>query len=279
MMKLLVGSLMVVLAIGGGNALGQSVKCDSEGRELQKAIDKAPPGSTIRLSGLCATGPYFVQKNLTLIGPATLAGAPSDGAVISVTGATVTFLNITINAAGAQYGIFSRGSTIAVQDVKVTDSGGSGIHVAHTSFANIENLNLIDNDVGVYITESSSAAISNARIEGSRTFGIHVIAASSAIISETEMVNGNHAGLAINIMSNASLFSSIIEGNQGPGVLVADIYSSVLLREEVNTLSGNNPDVQCFPRGYVRVDAPQLSSTKTSQIIPGCILVGSLFAP
>jgi hypothetical protein len=45
----------------------KSVNCNSGG-DLQKAIDTAPTGAVIQVSGTCNKGPYFVFKDLSLIG-------------------------------------------------------------------------------------------------------------------------------------------------------------------------------------------------------------------
>ena len=64
------------LAVSGGAPAGASpagitVHCPAD--NLQDAINSAAPGSTLLVDGIC-TGNFYIDKNLTLSGPATLDG-------------------------------------------------------------------------------------------------------------------------------------------------------------------------------------------------------------
>ena len=61
-----------VTAAGSPSYVPISVNCDRNPDALQPALDAAPPGSTIRISGHCM-GPFSFDKGLTLIGGAASA--------------------------------------------------------------------------------------------------------------------------------------------------------------------------------------------------------------
>ncbi len=74
-------------AIGGGI----TVHCPAD---LQAAINNAAPGSTIRVDGTC-TGSYYIDKDLTVAGPAVL-DAGGTGVVLNVMSGTVVLNDLTI---------------------------------------------------------------------------------------------------------------------------------------------------------------------------------------
>ena len=287
---------------------GPTVNCNAPEGDLQKTIDNASAGSTIYVRGFCTRGPYFINKNLRLAPfdgnePRGISAVPGSNHVLHIRDASVEINSLPFDAANAAHGIYVdhgslransvevanasqgmgillQGSTLAAFDVTVRNSAQSGIHVGLTSTATINNSRLTNNDVGVFITEASSAIMGANVIETSRAVGVFVIAASSVFIVDTDMINGNGVGLLVDRLSNASLFESRIEGNAGPGVYVSPWYSFLSLRTPVNTIQNNNPDVNCNDRAILDLHAPQNSSTKTSFIAAGCIVVnGPIFTP
>lgn len=83
---------LVGVAVAPTAGAATTVNCPAG--NLQAAINAAPAGSTINVSGTC-TGNFVVNKNLRLVGPATLDGA-SNGTVIETDAANVRLLNLTI---------------------------------------------------------------------------------------------------------------------------------------------------------------------------------------
>jgi len=103
---LLVASLASVISGGflivsgaapaGANAAGITVNCPAD--NLQGAINAAPAGSTLLVSGTC-TGNFYVNKDLTLSGPAILdgGGVPTTyGTTLNVMAGTVVLNDLVI---------------------------------------------------------------------------------------------------------------------------------------------------------------------------------------
>ena len=86
-LKLLCTAAAVVASVSlfaaTGSAAQKNVKCDS-GQSLQTAFDNASPGDVISVSGTCDEGPFFIRKNLSVVGPATLSAPDGDFTVLSI---------------------------------------------------------------------------------------------------------------------------------------------------------------------------------------------------
>ena len=92
------GSLALsgAVAPAGATPAGITVNCPTD--NLQDAIYAAAAGSTLVVSGTC-TGNFYINKNLTLSGPATLdgGGGPNQfGSTLNVAAGTVVLNNLVI---------------------------------------------------------------------------------------------------------------------------------------------------------------------------------------
>jgi len=102
------------LAVSGGAPAGASpagitVNCPAD--NLQVAIYSAAPGSTLLVNGIC-TGNFYINKNLTLSGPATLdgGGGPNQyGSTLNVAAGNVVLNNLVVQDG---VGIFNIGGGI-----------------------------------------------------------------------------------------------------------------------------------------------------------------------
>ena len=85
-----------MLAPAGASPAGITVHCPAD--NLQDAINSAAPGSTLLVDGTC-TGNFYINKDLTLSGPAILdgGGVPTQfGATLNVISGTVVLNNLVI---------------------------------------------------------------------------------------------------------------------------------------------------------------------------------------
>jgi hypothetical protein len=147
------------VAPAGASPAGITVNCPAD--NLQDAIFSAPAGSTLLVSGTCM-GHFYINENLTLVGPATLDGGgitTQFGATLNVASGTVVVNNLTIqggtgidnlggglwnggqltlnhstvtnNTAGAIGGVFNMGqltlNNSTVSHNTSTNGGGGGI--------------------------------------------------------------------------------------------------------------------------------------------------------
>jgi hypothetical protein len=278
-------TLVTVAALIPQTAFGDNpkiVNCAAAGSDLQKAIDTAASGSVIQLAGSCNKGPYFVFKDLTLVGTGagTTLSASSGDRVLHVGGARVGIQHLKVDATGRSYGVIieERGSG-AFDDVEVDGSSYAGILIQLTSYASIVNTRVTHNIIGIDIEGTSSAWIVDSKVINNAPYGIQARQNSSVQVIFTEIASGS-AGLVIDEMSSAGVVGSMIHQNTGPGVWVPHT-SSVRFSPgpPLNTIENNGPDVQCGRGATLLFDAPQASATKTTSFDAGCFVENTPFAP
>jgi hypothetical protein len=101
------GSLAVFVAPAGASPAVITVHCPAD--DLGAAINAAPVGATILVDGTC-TGNFFINRDLTLSGPAVLDGGGGSigspfGAVLNVAAGTVVLNDLTIQDGVGIFGL------------------------------------------------------------------------------------------------------------------------------------------------------------------------------
>ena len=266
-----------------------TVNCSASGRSLQDALNTAPPGASVAVTGRCAGGPYLINKDVKLsgYGEAILSTASGSNHVLQLRGVKTDIAGLTVDATGANSGIIVDGSRAYISNIVVENASGAGIVVGGSGFASVHGSTVRNNGIGIFVVDSSSLGVGSSTIEQNLNFGIFVYKVSSAFIVNSAIRNGNGVGVAIDHLSHATLDSSVVQANAGNGVRVGQLYATLTLNAAVNTLQNNSPDVSCGDRGVIEVAAPQNSATKTTSIAPsimtsqlGCSVVGGpIFAP
>jgi parallel beta-helix repeat protein len=258
-----------------------SINCDAEGVSLQKKIDNVSEGSLIYFTGSCDDGPYFIgpafnggqrTDRVTLWGHdgATLSAPSGSNHVLQASGVHVTLRNFRIMADSTQIGIVLEGTSALIWRVVVENAVVHGLHVGSSSFARIYESQFRNNGVGIFVGDGSTASLGDNKVENNRSEGVYVLTNSNASFGTDNIIRGNVNGLRVDFLSSLVLHGgSFIEWNTGAGILVDTRYASLLLRSP-NTIQNNGTDVICYARALVSVDQPQNSSTKTTDITPGC---------
>ncbi len=123
----MVGSLALSgVTPAGASPTGITVHCPAD--NLQTAIDAAATGSTILVDGTCA-GNFYIDKNLTLSGPAILDGG-GIGATLNVAAGTVVLNHLVIENGvgidGLGGGIWN-GGQLTLNRSTVTNNSASNV--------------------------------------------------------------------------------------------------------------------------------------------------------
>jgi len=222
----LVGAVAVVVA--AGPAYATTVNCPAD--NLQTAINAAAPGATLTITGTC-TGQFFVPKNLTLKGMATLDGANNGTTLAIPTGVTAKVLYLTIqhgkNDVGG--GIFNSG-TLTVTDATVTantatgnasDSNSNSNNCTTGCTVNQSDLLPTNSGGGIYNTGTltlSQSTVSNNTVSGSPTVTMTNTSQCTTNCSVTQsnlaVVN---SGAGIFNLGKATLTASTVSGNSTSG--------------------------------------------------------------
>ncbi|MEU6666668.1 hypothetical protein [Streptomyces sp. NPDC046727] len=179
------------------------VNCPAE--NLQTAINNAPAGSTLRVSGHCV-GPFTINKNLTLTGvdSAVLDGNHA-GSTVTITGAVTVKLNrlriIGGRANPTGGGIRNIGATVTVSHSEISENTAAG---SGGGIRNEGTLTLDDSIVRHNIAGTLGGGIDNLGPNG------RLIVTDSSIQDNTATtVNGG--GLFND--GTASLTRSVVEHN------------------------------------------------------------------
>lgn len=273
LLGLAVGATFLVMSISPLHA--ESVNCDSAGKDLQKTIDNAAVGSEISISGTCATGPFFIDKDLNLSGdgPATLSAVIGGNHVLFVRNASVNIRNLNIDADFNSIGVLLNGASVSLSGVIIDGAVGTSLRVDINSSAQILDSVIRNSNAGIHVYNASSASLVRTTVEDNTVHGLEVDLSSSARI-EDSTIDSNGSGIKVGLNSAVTLLDNTITNNTNDGVLVR-WQGGLATAAAPNTIQGNGGvDVRCESRGIILVNTQQTSDTKTTDIAGDCLLFG-----
>jgi parallel beta-helix repeat protein len=213
------------------------VICDREAPgALQKAIDNAGPGDTIRVSGTCHENVTIPEgtDSITLDGGGgtTIDGPDPALNVILVRGRGITITGFTIT--GGRVGIdIGRGASAVIDGNTIEGTGRFGITVGAFGTANIANTTIQNNPGhGILLTGNSFAFIgfrtaddtvaSPNVIRDNGLNGITVTFSSSARIVGNTISGNLRNGISVDRGSQANISDNTIDGNGQNGIFVTE---------------------------------------------------------
>jgi hypothetical protein len=309
-MGLMRATTVVVIGCAGAAWLGAAtapaaapIKVHCPVDNLQAAIDTAPAGATIHVSGTC-TGNFTIAKDLTLVGTgaATLDGNFAgrvvfipDGTVATITLQNFTITNGNVNAcACGPYGpgIYNGGANLTVKSSTITNNtgfpvnSGGGIYSYGTLL--VKNSTITANGPaqnGAGIENDGIATVVNSTIsgnigDGGDGAGITSFGSSLTVTGSTLSGNiGARSGAAIYAGSGTvSIASSILMNNDaleyGGGIFVDDNTVVSLTGSTVssNTAGIDGGGIFVAPVGTVSLT----SSTVTNNLPDNCAPSGAV---
>ena len=204
---------------------------------LQRAIERARPGDTIRVSGTCHENVAIpIGKDLiTLDGGGTAIVDGPDPTLNTISARGVRGITITgFTIRGGRTGIsIDRGASGLVDGNTIEHTGRVGIIVGGWSTANIVNNTIRNNAThGIMVNGSSFAFIgfrtaddsvaSPNAIHGNTMHGINVTFSSSARIAGNAISNNLRNGVNVDRASQATVSDNDIDGNGLNGIGVTE---------------------------------------------------------
>ena len=215
-----------------------NVDCDKEqAGALQRAIDRANPGDTIHVRGVCYENVSIPagKDRLTLDGEGlgTVNGADATLNTIQIRGprgVTITGLTVTGGRAGIDV---SRGSSALIDGNTIEGTGRNGITLGAFATANIVN-NTIENNAasGILVTGNAfgfigfgtadDASASPNTIRHNGMHGISLTLSSSARIAGNTISNNARHGINVERASQANISSNTIDANGQHGIYVTE---------------------------------------------------------
>ena len=220
----------------GASPVGTTVHCPAD--NLQTAIDAAAPDSTLRVDGTC-TGNFYIDKDLTLSGPAVLDGIDTTfGATLNVAAGTVVLNNVVIQHGvgidGLGGGVWN-GGQLTLNASTVTNNTASGVGGGVFNFGQLTlNISTVTNNTagtggGIYNCGTSLQAY------GLCTGAPGRITLDNSIVSNN-VASSDGGGIWNDATAIVTLNSSIVSSNtadhDGGGIMnygTATLNKSTLL--------------------------------------------------
>jgi hypothetical protein len=210
--------------------------CTGVPGELQQAIYDAASGSTIKLDGTC-TGGVFIDKNLTLSGPATIDGENSNSTLVVWYGRVVVLNDLTLqhgispNQIGG--GLGNNGQT-TLNRTTVTQNGATfGGGVFNTGVLTLNTSTVSGNTAsfggGIY---NCGGNLGDFDCPDGAT-----VTLNNSNVSDNVVTNGNGGGILNDQHSVMVLNSSTVSGNTAGGG--GGITNNGTATINKSTLSGN----------------------------------------
>jgi parallel beta-helix repeat protein len=230
----------VVALAGGGPVSGQDferkvwqIHCDA-GETIGKALEKARPGDTLSVYGVCVEN-VEIPENVTRLvldgsGTATIRAADPAVDTIMIYGDDITVRGFTLT--GGRDGVTLRGAlNVVVEHNAIHGNGRIGVNVHRVSYALIVGNTIRDNrSFGIVLMENASARIGFKEttapspnpnvIEANGSDGIYVARSSNAWIAGNTIAGNARHGVYIEKSAQAEVMANTIDSNAGHGVFV-----------------------------------------------------------
>jgi parallel beta-helix repeat protein len=193
---------------------------------LQAAINAAPNGATLTVTGRCNEHPTVSGRaNLTIQGTAPAAGCAAMGPSMTDLSATVEGLDVV-------------GSTgITVRYLNLVDSPSNGLLVSASAVVPSVTCNCIARSAvdGLAV---NAAAVSGAtgNLIVSNTSGVDVIAATALGISSNTIQSNRWEGITLLTTAAASITGNLVQDNTVGGVILTTSSGNFV---DSNTINGN----------------------------------------
>ena len=210
--------------------------CTGVPGQLQDAINNAASDSTIKVDGTCIGG-TFIDKNLTLSGPATIDGGTTDSTMVVWYGRVVVLNDLTIQHGFSPFqiggGLGNNGQTTLNRTTVTENSATFGGGVFNTGQLTLNNSTVSDNTAsfggGIY---NCGGNLGDFDCPDGATVTLNNSNASNNVVT-----NGNGGGILNDEHSVMALNRSTVSGNtaNGGGGIVNNGTATI----DKSTLSGN----------------------------------------
>jgi hypothetical protein len=230
------------LGFGGVASAGPPVPgaivlhCTGVPGQLQAAINNAASDSTIKVDGTCIGG-TFIDKNLTLSGPATVDGGTKDSTMVVWYGRVVVLNDLTIQHGHSPFqiggGLGNNGQTTLNRSTVRENSADFGGGVFNTGQLTLNNSTVSDNTAsfggGIYNCGGNLGPFDCADNA--------TVTLNNSNVSNNVVTNGNGGGILNDEVSALALNRSTVSGNtaNGGGGIVNNGTATI----DNSTLSGN----------------------------------------
>jgi predicted outer membrane repeat protein len=271
------GVCAVMLMAGGSPAFAATetpVDCGA-GADLQAAIDAAPRGAVLGVSGTCL-GSFTIQRTITLRGVSSaVLDGQGLGTTVTISNGNVHLSHLAVTGGNADYsagfggGIYNAGRLTLVRTTVTNNGssdGGGGIYTSGSLILRHSTVtqNYGDDYEGGILSDGASVTVHKSTISKNQGSGITIYGTGSLALTDST-VSGNgsmpEAG-GINIYeSNTTstiLRSTIANNNSGNGI-TGGVYNAGAMTITESTITGNEGDG--YPGGVLNDGSLTISAT------------------
>ena len=176
-----------------------AVDC-TKGESVQQAVDQAASGSTIEIHGMCSGNVLVSRKELTIRGTDPLTdgiqgAAGADGALVFQYSQTSSVANLSVS--GPNTGINLHYSAVLIENCRISNNGGAGLHVSSSSYTVATACTLDNNQVGLNVQRSSLGFCIRCTLSGNTAWAARALTGGFLSLLDST-VNGRNGLLSVN---------------------------------------------------------------------------------
>lgn len=269
--------VLTACSAGGSASLAAtvtSVDCGA-GADLQAAIDAAPRGAVLDVSGTCL-GPFTIQRTITLRGVSSaVLDGQGLGTTVTISKGSVHLSHLTVTGGNADYsagfggGIYNAGRLTLVRTTVTNNGssdGGGGIYTSGSLILRHSTVtqNYGDDYEGGILSDGASVTVHKSTISKNQGSGITIYGTGSLALTDST-VSGNGSmpeagGINIDGSNSTStiLRSTIANNNSGNGI-TGGVYNAGAMTITESTITGNEGDG--YPGGVLNDGSLTISAT------------------
>jgi len=237
--------------------------------KVQDAIDAAGSGQVIRLGKGTWNERLTLKSGIHLVGSSAeetiISSDARTGAVISCRGAQgITLEGLTIShsgsepVAGAQPVVSLDGTTIELRRCHIKDGAGDGLLASQSSKVTLNDCEVTGNTSSGVSIQSGSTLTGRGGALSRNDRGLFVaLASSSADLTNCRIEENYQHGVDVSDRGSVKLMTATMTGNKQAGVFIEEAGSSVRLED--CDISGSAPGVQVQNGASVTLENCRLS--------------------
>jgi nitrous oxidase accessory protein NosD len=236
---LVAGGLAAIVVVTGLVASSDPSIDVPPGGDLQRTLDAAPDGASVRLASGVYDGPIQITKRVELRGSRGTRIVARDGVdpAITVSAPGVVISDVTVEGGWTGIDLNDAGGSRLI-DVSVRRARAEGVRVYKAS-ARLENVSISrlesPHAQGIEVLSAPDVVVRDSTVEGGK---VGIVGHLSDVIFENNVVRGTSlAGIVIREMSTGVARENVVSDASGAGLYCGDMSRCSFLDNRVTNIS------------------------------------------